>query len=292
MIYHILCNPLSGNGQGMTRIEALKSALNDGEISVNDIREIKDLISFVSSISAEDVLILAGGDGTINRFVNDTEGASYPEKFFYYPTGSGNDFLRDVTTDERGLVALAPYIRDLPVVTVKNKSYRFLNGIGYGIDGYCCQVGDEMRNKSDKTINYTSIAIKGLLFFYKPTNATVTVDGKSYSFKKVWLAPSMNGRFYGGGMMVAPEQDRLAADKELSLVVLHDSGKLKTLCVFPSIFKGEHIKHTDIFTVLKGREITVRFDRPVALQIDGETVLDVSEYKVSANVPAKELAGV
>ncbi len=31
---------------------------------------------------------------------------------------------------------------------------------------------------------------------------------------------------------------------------------------------------------MKGKEITVRFDRPVALQIDGETVLAVSEYTV------------
>jgi diacylglycerol kinase family enzyme len=91
-------------------------------------------------------------------------------------------------------------------------------------------------------------------------------------------------------MMVAPDQVRLNNDGEVTLVVLHDSGKLKTLCVFPSIFKGEHVKHTEIFSVLKGREISVKFDRPVALQIDGETVLDVSEYRVSVGVAAKELA--
>ena len=75
-------------------------------------------------------------------------------------------------------------------------------------------------------------------------------------------------------------------------MVLHDSGKLKTLSVFPSRFKGEHIKHEDIFTLIRGHEIHVKFDRPVALQIDGETVLGVSEYTVSSKVPAKELAKV
>ena len=292
MIYHILNNPLSGNGQGTTAIESLKATLKDGEVSVYDIREIKDIKAFVSSVADEDVLILAGGDGTLNRFVNDTDGAVYPKSLYYYPTGSGNDFLRDVKVNEKGLVELAPYICDLPTVTVKNQTMRFLNGIGYGIDGYCCQVGDEMRRTTDKPINYTAIAIKGLLFYYKRTNATVIVDGKRYEFKKVWLAPSMNGRYYGGGMMVAPEQDRLAGNGELTVVVLHDSGKLKTLTVFPSIFKGEHIKHTDIFTVLKGREITVRFDHPTALQIDGETFLDVTEYTARAGVPAKEPATV
>ena len=41
-------------------------------------------------------------------------------------------------------------------------------------------VGDEQRAASDKKVDYTGIAIKGLLFHYKPTNATVTVDGVTY----------------------------------------------------------------------------------------------------------------
>lgn len=287
MTYYVLYNPLSGNGQGANRVNELKTVLTDGDIRFRDVREIEDIKNFLVTFPTDDALVLAGGDGTINHFVNDTYGFTYPKRFYYYPTGSGNDFLRDVPTDRRGLVELNPYIERLPVVTVKNKTYRFINGIGYGIDGYCCEVGDELRKKSNKPVNYTSIAIKGLLFFYKPTNATVTVDGVTHRFEKVWLAPTMNGRFYGGGMMVAPDQDRLDPSNEQTLVVLHGSGKLKTLMIFPSIFKGEHVKHKDIFSVFKGHEISVKFDRPVALQIDGETVLDVTEYSVSAKVLAK-----
>ena len=70
------------------------------------------------------------------------------------------------------------------------------------------------------------------------------------------------------------------------MVVMHGSGKLKTLIVFPSIFKGEHVKHDEMVQVLTGHEITVQFDRPCALQIDGETILGVTEYSVSSRVPA------
>lgn len=87
-------------------------------------------------------------------------------------------------------------------------------------------------------------------------------------------------------MNIAPAQDRTAQPKTLSLVVFHGSGKLKTLMIFPSIFKGEHIKHEKQISIFTGKDITVKFDRPVALQIDGETVLDVTEYTVHANVPA------
>ena len=160
----------------------------------------------------------------------------------------------------------------------------FLNGIGYGLDGYCCEVGDSIRATSDKPVNYTLIAIKGLLFNYKRTNATVTVDGEERKYKGVWIAPTMNGRFYGGGMMTSPSQDRLSQDKNLSLMVFHRSGKLKTLMIFPSIFKGEHIKNKKFVDIIEGKDIAVRFDSPTSLQIDGETVLNVSEYRVLSAV--------
>lgn len=127
-----------------------------------------------------------------------------------------------------------------------------------------------------------------MLFFFKRSNAVVTVDGTEKSYKKVWLAPTMKGRYYGGGMKVAPEQNR--DGDTLSLVVMHRSCKLKTLMIFPSIFKGEHVRHTEMVEVMTGKEISVRFSRPCALQIDGETVLGVTEYSVSAAAHAASVA--
>ena len=72
---------------------------------------------------------------------------------------------------------------------------------------------------------------------------------------------------------------------------MYGAGKLKTLAVFPSIFKGEHVKHTEMVKVLTGHEIRVEFDRPAALQIDGETILGVTSYTVrSANEKREAVA--
>ena len=90
----------------------------------------------------------------------------------------------------------------------------------------------------------------------------------------------MNGRYYGGGMNIAPEQNRLSS--ELSLSIIHNSSKLETLMIFPKIFKGTHVNNKKISTILTGKKITVSFDIPTALQIDGETVVDVSSYTVEA----------
>lgn len=287
MTYHILFNPKAGNGSGEAGARKLTQLLSADTLHYYDMTELGSYADFFAKLPADEAVILCGGDGTLNRFLNEADVDAIDNDILYYAVGSGNDFLHDLGK-EKGCApfSIKKYLRDLPEVTVKGKTYRFLNGIGYGIDGYCCEVGDAKRLKSDKPVNYTSIAIQGLLFHYKPANATVTVDGKTYDFKKVWLAPTMNGRFYGGGMMVAPEQDRLGAQHSVSLSLMYGSGKLKTLLVFPSIFKGEHVKHTEMCKVLTGHTVTVRFDKPTALQIDGETILGVTEYSVNAKVPA------
>lgn len=277
---YVLFNPLAGHGNHEEQIRALEGKL-EGELVRKDIREIVDYKEFLLTLENDDRIIIAGGDGTINRFVNSVDTDSLENEVLYYAIGTGNDFLHDID----GAVAEEPfrineYLKELPTVEVNEKTYKFINGIGYGIDGYCCEVGDKIKATSDKPVNYTSIAIKGLLFHYKRANATVTVDGVSREYKKVWLAPVMNGRYYGGGMNMAPAQDRLNKERLLTSVVLHGSGKLKTLMVFPSIFKGEHITHTEMVDIYEGKEITVKFDRPCALQIDGETILGVTEYTV------------
>ena len=96
----------------------------------------------------------------------------------------------------------------------------------------------------------------------------------------------MNGRYYGGGMIPTPGQDRLH-NETVSTMVMYGKGKLKTLIAFPSIFKGEHVNHTEMVEVMTGKNITVEFDRPTALQIDGETILGVTGYSVKAYEPAK-----
>ena len=235
-------------------------------------------------LEPDDKVIIAGGDGTLSRFVNDIYDLHLTQQVYFYTCGSGNDFLNDVRERceiKNNLIPMNEFIKSLPLVTVNGKTSRFINGIGYGIDGYCCEEGDRVRENSNKKVDYTAIAIKGLLGKFKPRNAKVTVDGVTTEYKKVWLAPTMIGRFFGGGMMITPKQDRLNAEHVVSSVVVHDSGKLKTLIIFPKIFKGTHITHTDIYEVKLGHEIRVEFDKPCALQVDGETYLNVKYYTVS-----------
>ena len=288
MVY-VLYNNTAGAHFGVEKIkEKMRSFFNGEEVILNDAISIEDKRDYLSNLGDGDKLVIVGGDGTLNRFVNAIDDTEYSFPIYCYAGGTGNDFINDVAgTGTDGLVMINGYIKNLPSIEVNGKSYKFINGIGYGIDGWCCEEGDKYREKTNKAPNYTAIALKGLLYKFKKVNAKVTVDGVTREYQNVWMVPTMNGRYFGGGMMITPSQDRLNVERELSIVVVPCKRRLKLLTVFPKIFKGNHVKHTDIFKLYKGTSVCVEFDRPVALQIDGETILGVTKYTAKSSSLAK-----
>ncbi len=282
--YCVLYNPLSGAGAGEERAHILDSILAPAPVRYVSLLDIPDKLAFMASLPPFETPILTGGDGTICRFINSLGGVAPERDLLYFPAGSGNDFLNDIGLDGHAEpFLLNPYLTNLPRIHFNDESHVFLNGVGYGIDGYVCEEV-EKREMKGKSADYTGLAVKGLIYAFKRTRATVVVDGETHEYKHVWMTPTMNGRYFGGGMMCAPMQDRMSPEKTVSLMVMRCPSKIRTLLLFPSIFKGKHIKAKRVVTVFQGHNIYVRFDRPTALQIDGEVYTGVTEYTVTTAV--------
>lgn len=278
---YLFFNPSAKNGKAAEDLQLIKKTLDGQDVEIYAVTDIDDYVSVIDKIQPEDIVYIVGGDGTLNRFINDSTNLRILGDIFFYSAGTGNDFKHDVDPDNSLYrIRLNDYIRNLPTVTVGGVTYKFINGIGFGIDGYCCEEGDRQRAAGKQEINYSAIAVKGCLFRFKPYGADITVDGETRHYNKVWLAPTMFGKYYGGGMKVAPEQDRNNPQHTVTNVVIHGTGRLKTLIRFAKIFSGEHTKYTDMVDIRTGHEVRVVFDRPCALQIDGETVKNVTEYTV------------
>ena len=281
MIY-VLYNPLAGNSTCKQTSEKVREIFGDNELKYVDLLMVKDIEGFIKKMHPEDQIVICGGDGTLNNLINTIDTTTLEQDVLYFPAGSGNDFYHDIDEDRmNGAYRINHYLQCLPTIEVNGMKRTFMNGIGYGIDGYCCEEGDKVRIKHPgKRVNYSSIAIKGVIYDFKPVNAKVTVDGKMQEFKNVWMAPTMNGRYFGGGMKCAPNQDRLNEDGIVSVIIARSSSRLKLLMMFPSIFKGEHLKYKNFVTQIQGSDVKIEFDRPTALQIDGETVTNVTSYTV------------
>ena len=263
---YYLYNPLANNGiksyvPGCEMIDASKLDYED----------------FFSELNPDDEVVLIGGDGTINYLINHVDMDTIDNNVYLFGNGTGNDFLNDIGEEPGKEILLNPYLKNLPVATVKGKEYKYINNMSFGIDGYCCEEADRIKaKKPNKKINYTAIAIKGLIYAFKPRHAWIEVDGKEYEFDNVWLAPAMKGRYCGGGMNLAPGQDR--ASDHLTVIVYMSKSKIKSLKNFPLIFEGKHVELTDMVKVIEGKKVHVKFSKPCAVQIDGETILDVTEY--------------
>ena len=286
MSCYIFYNSRAGGGLAAEKAKEYAEKIGQTD-DIYDVTKIdyKDVVTD----SAKDIVIF-GGDGTLNRFVNATAGLKLENRVFIVSLGTGNDFMNDLGIKPDGTpVEVTKYIKRLPICEIQGIRNYFINGVGFGIDGYCCQEGDRQRAAGKKKVNYTAIAIKGMFGKFKPRNAKITVDGKEYDFKKVWLAPCMYGRYYGGGMIPTPDQSRENEDGTISVMVFHGLGKLGALLLFPSIFKGKHTKKAKKVSILSGKEIIVEYEEPCAAQIDGETVLNVRRARYTC---AQELVAL
>ncbi|MGI6071747.1 MAG: diacylglycerol/lipid kinase family protein [Lachnospiraceae bacterium] len=283
--YYILANPYAKTGTGEKSAQGVKQYLEGEKLEFLNIVDVsKDYPGFFGKLNEDDKLVICGGDGTLNRFVNGCGGIIPKNNIYNFPLGTGNDFTLDLGYKRRGApILINKYLTNLPYVEVKGEKHLFLNNVAFGIDSWVCEVADAQKavNPKAKT-NYTTIALKGLLGAYSPCNAKITVDGKSSEYKKVWMAPTMNGRFFGGGMMVTPNQDRMNPKRTITLMIFHNGSRFHIATGFPSIFSGKHVNNPRVL-FFEGNEIIVEYDEPRAVQIDGETVLGVTKYRAVKN---------
>lgn len=279
--YVILYNPNSGGGKGLNIAKEIEPLMGEHNFVYQDMTAINDYDEFLNQLPVGTDIILTGGDGTLNSFINRTDCDNLKQKLYFYASGSGNDFARDIKYPKRTKpICINNYIKNLPTAKIKDKVYKFINCVGSGMDGYCCAEVERLRSLGKRRANYTFVAIKALLGAYKPCDATVTVDGVTKTYKHAWLVPTMNGRFFGGGFMSAPNQDRLNKDKKLTTVSMHSNNFFKIVIAFLRLMKGTHIKMKSMIDTIEGYEISVKLSKPAPLQLDGEVIGNVTEYTV------------
>jgi len=285
-MYYAIYNPLTANGKGLELLDKFKSMYKN---EIDDISYVNTLDTeydnFSKNLTKDDSIIIIGGDGTVNRFINRYKKYNFSCEVLLFAPESGNDFIKDIGEKPFTLINITKYLENLPYTIIDNEKFYFLNNVGYGLDGKCCQIAEE-RKKNHKKYSYKKIAAK-LLFVYKKKKATVIVDGVAHHYKNVFLAGTFNSRFYGGGIKAAPTQDR--SKDELTVMVMFSKTHIAAISIFKKIINGEHLKYKNKINVLKGNEITVRFNKPEFIQVDGEVIGEVYEYSAIKEVKKEDL---
>ena len=277
---YILFNPLANNGKGTEGLDAVIAAAGQrhpGQTPVLVDVTKEDEAALLLGLSAEDEAIVCGGDGTLHYLINALDGAVPAAPVYIWRMGTGNDFLRDVLGKEKTrMVRLNEYIKGLPVGEVNGRRRRFLNNVSFGLDGQVCELGEQEKARLGRPVNYIRLALRLVTRDYRLARAAVTVDGETRTYDRVWVASAFNGRYVGGGMKLAPDQDR-TGDK-LCCVVLYGMGRVKALLNLPRVFWGGHVKMPQC-DVRFGHKISVAFDEPAAINMDGEPFPRAASYR-------------
>ena len=99
MKYHVLYNPKAGNGTGESLTKNIEKFLSGDEVVYYDLTQNKT-VELIAKIPRSEKIVISGGDGTLNRFVNDTANIGIRHDVYYFATGSGNDFIHDLGGNE------------------------------------------------------------------------------------------------------------------------------------------------------------------------------------------------
>lgn len=289
MRVRILVNPKAGGGAALRRLPSVLGALEQAGVSADSAQTQApgDAPRLVREASRDgiDCLAVMGGDGTMNEvcqaYLDDQGQPIRGPDLAIVPAGTGGDFRRTFglgTSDAEAvtrLIASPPRPVDLGVLHFHDAEGRpriraFLNIASFGLGG----LTDQLVNSGPKWLGGKAAFFLGTLramALYRPQPVRLVVDGTPFLEAPVLNVALANGRYFGGGMMVAP--DASPTDGLLDVVAFHDMTKTQSLLFTQDIYRGTHIGKKGVASI-RGSEVRAEplqsTDR-VLIDLDGET---------------------
>jgi YegS/Rv2252/BmrU family lipid kinase len=196
-----------------------------------------------------DILLVIGGDGTLNEVVNGLCIAPGTNpKIFLLPGGTGNDFHSNFLASD--LSAQSP--RNLfgqkgapvPIACLQSASEKryFINITDIGFGGSVVRELNILRNNFGSGFSYF-LAIIRTFFKYKKPVLTISYNGIERT-QKFFMLAICNGPVFGNGLIISPGTN--PREKQFGLVILGDVSLFDYLRHLPNLWRGKRIKHSEI----------------------------------------------
>lgn len=266
MRYAIITNPVSGKMSTDQKRSALAgpARILEAKIYGLDTRTAGELVQCAQTLASRaEVLVIAGGDGTLSEIINAVDTNQIP--IAYLPLGSGNA-MRHALRYRGGLEDLAlrirgARIRELDLIDCDARRRAFMASVGF--EGTLIRLRDQRLMHGESGLQaYVRALIDA--YFKKHTRALsrVTIDDSTFEVPHLFSLMVVKQPYFGYGMKVVPR-------------ARFDDGKLHVLSVNSGLW-GLIIGGVTAFTVgnrigryQTGRRVSLDVDRPQGLQTDG-----------------------
>ena|SRR5215212_3220655 len=272
----VICNPASGGG---CEPDAVREALSGLDIEWIDTEGAGDAREAAEEWT-EGLLIVVGGDGTVNEVVNGLGKAGFPQAvtLAVLPMGTGNDLAATLAIpdqlEEAKEVVRENRVRTLDVARVSSEGMgeRFFINVATG--GYGAETSgladEEMKSRWGK-LAYLRASLETAQSF-DVRDVRVTLDGEERILRAVNVAVG-NCRYAGGGWPAAPRAN--PEDGLLDFVAIEDIGLKEALALAPAaLAKSDYLGNEGVFYA-RAKKIRVETE-PGGLDftVDGEVIGD------------------
>ena len=230
-------------------------------------------------------IVAVGGDGTLSEVVNgyfDPQGAAINPMAVIglLPSGTGSDFRRSihVNSTRNAIAAIAAgksrLIDAVRAVTTTKEgasvTRTFINVATFGLGGDASAFVNGWRGWLPKWVGgrarFIAAALRAL-DRYRLRPVEVRLDDRIHKKITSNLVVIANGRFAGGGMMLAPHAE--LDDGLLDVILTDGATRFDVIRELPRISRGGHLKNPKV-TEMRAREVSITSDGPMAIDIDGE----------------------
>lgn len=285
----VLVNPTAGSGSASRRAPEVVRLFQDAGVSAEAFEtkgpgDAARLVRASADAGFECVAVI-GGDGTFNEacqaFIDERGEARQGPALGLIPSGTGGDFRKTfglgTSTKEavERIVSSPPRRIDLGLLEVTapnggSARRAFVNIMSFGLAG----LTDRIVEAGPKWIGGTGAfylgAVRGL-FAYRNAPVRVRVDGEVFLESRIVNVAVANGRYFGGGMKIAPEAD--VADGRFDVVAIGDLTRVQTLGLTSHIYQGTHIGRPNIShtrgSIVEAEPLSPNGE--VLVDMDGET---------------------
>ncbi len=282
----LIVNPASASGRTGRHFDAIaravRSAVGDFECAFTHARGDGVRLAQEAIAAGGKLLVAVGGDGTASEVIDGMQLAPAGEGgslFGFIPRGTGGDLRRtigiaqDVAGAAQALASRNVAVLDLGRVEFTGPDgtrqvRHFANVAGLGISGVVSRlVNHGVRLPSGKLSFMLATARALVTWTDRPVRWRV--DGGAWHEEPLTALSVCNGRYFGGGMMVAP--DARMDDGVFDVVVWKGLGLVDFVVKRPMLYDGTHLQLTNT-RVLRAKVVEVEpvGDEVVNLDVDGE----------------------
>ncbi len=229
-------------------------------------------------------LVVAGGDGTTSEVVSGllAAGVATEAQVGVLPMGTGRDLPRTLGIPSDLLAAIEALGRgETRRVDALRVDYRdrggaertgySINVTSFGLSGLTV----ELVTRAPRVLGGSFAFLVGALASiarHRPTPMRIIADGKTVCDESVVLAAAANGRYFGGGMQIAP--DALPDDGAIDLVIVRRMSKIALVRALPSLYLGTHLSNPAVSVhrarVVEAVPVGDAAASPVWIDVDGE----------------------